>query len=75
VNTPAARPTTAVRCRSCRSVLAVVDEQGLTIKRGGLEVVVDGDFHASFICYRCRTLNVFRPAVRADASRGIERTS
>ena len=49
-----------VRCEGCDALLATIDDSALTIRRGGLQVVVDGDFHASISCYGagCNTLAV-----------------
>lgn len=51
-----------VRCKSCGILLAKLDDGGLTIRRGDLQATVDGEFHASIVCYRtsCKTLNVVR---------------
>ena len=51
-----------VRCKSCGILLAKIDDAGLTIRRGSLEATIDGEFHASLVCYRssCRKLNVVR---------------
>lgn len=58
------------RCRACRILLATIDENGLTLCRGGLQATVAGDFHVSIVCYRprCRTLNVLRVRTRAAES-------
>ena len=50
------------RCSSCGILLAKIDESRLTIRRGELQATIDGEFHASFVCYRprCRSLNVLR---------------
>jgi len=66
------RPAEDLRCKACGILLGKVDESGLTICRGELQVTVGGHFHASIVCYRprCRTLNVVnlstedKPAVR-----------
>ncbi len=49
-----------VRCEGCDALLATIDDSALTIRRGGLQVTVDGNFHASIVCYgpRCHTLTV-----------------
>jgi hypothetical protein len=51
-----------VRCKACGALLGVLEEGGLTIRRGDLEATFDGEFHASLVCYRprCHTLNVLR---------------
>ena len=51
-----------VRCKACNILLATIDDSGLNIRRGELQATVDGDFHASIVCYRprCRRLNVLR---------------
>ena len=51
-----------VRCKSCGILLAKIDDAGLTICRGSLQATIDGEFHASLVCYRsrCRKLNVVR---------------
>lgn len=57
-----------VRCTGCGKLLARRVGGVLTIQRGDLQVTVDGDFHAAFVCYqpRCRRLNVL--TVRSQAS-------
>ena len=51
-----------IRCKQCGILLGKIDQSGLTIRRGQLEMTIDGDFHASFVCYRegCKKLNVIR---------------
>lgn len=50
------------RCKSCDALLAKHDRDGLSIRRGAMQTTVTGtDFTVSITCYRCRTLNVFRP--------------
>ncbi|RMG48087.1 MAG: hypothetical protein D6718_02545 [Acidobacteria bacterium] len=51
-----------LRCEGCGILLATIDDNGLTIRRGQLQVTVGGDLHASIVCYRprCRRLNVIR---------------
>lgn len=48
------------RCKSCGTLLAKLDETGLTIKRGDLQATLDGAFRATLVCYapRCRSLNI-----------------
>jgi len=58
-----------VRCKTCGTLLCQIDDSGMTIRRGNLQVTVGGEFHASIVCYwrRCQTLNVInskgRPGV------------
>lgn len=54
------RPTEEVRCSACGILLATLNNGGLTVRRGELQITVDGRFHASIVCYRprCHTLNV-----------------
>lgn len=61
------------QCRSCGTLLAEIEEGGLTIRRGGLQATVTGDAHVSVVCYlpRCRTLNDHQ--LTADTSQGNER--
>ena len=65
-----------VRCKACGVLLAKLDDAGLSVRRGELQVTVDGEFHASIVCYRprCRTLNVLRlrtaGALRVEAGGG-----
>jgi len=48
------------RCKACGALLAKLDRDGLTIRRGDMQVVVSGDSSVAVTCYRdrCRTLNV-----------------
>ncbi|MCC6311604.1 MAG: hypothetical protein IT345_11925 [Trueperaceae bacterium] len=57
---PRRRDAEEVRCKGCGILLAKIDDGGLTIVRGDLQVTVTGEFQASIVCYRprCRTLNV-----------------
>jgi len=59
-----------VRCKSCNVLLAKVDGDGLTIRRGDLQATIDGRFHASLVCYRprCRQLNVLRLSTEVMAT-------
>ena len=52
--------TTDCRCKACGALLAKRDRDGLTIRRGDMQVVVSGDSTVAVTCYRdrCRTLNV-----------------
>jgi len=52
--------TTDCRCKACGALLAKLDRDGLTIRRGDMQVVVSGDSTIAVTCYRdrCRTLNV-----------------
>ncbi|MBK6690564.1 MAG: hypothetical protein IPG45_39225 [Deltaproteobacteria bacterium] len=52
--------TTDCRCKACGALLAKLDRDGLTIRRGDMQVVVSGDSTVAVTCYRdrCRTLNV-----------------
>ncbi len=60
------RPAEDFRCKACGILLAKIDDSGLTIRRGGLQATVAGEYYASIICYRprCRTLNVLRVRTR-----------
>ena len=51
---------TDCRCKACGALLAKLDRDGLTIRRGDMQVVVSGDGTVAVTCYRdrCRTLNV-----------------
>ena len=51
---------TDCRCKACGALLAKRDRDGLTIRRGDMQVVVTGDSTVAVTCYRdrCRTLNV-----------------
>jgi phage FluMu protein Com len=51
---------TDCRCKACGALLAKRDRDGLTIRRGDMQVVVSGDSTVAVTCYRdrCRTLNV-----------------
>ena len=52
--------TSDFRCKACGALLAKLDRDGLTIRRGDMQVVVSGDSTVAVTCYRdrCRTLNV-----------------
>ncbi|MFP2963489.1 hypothetical protein ACLEPN_38555 [Myxococcus sp. 1LA] len=65
--------TTDCRCKVCGALLAKLDRDGLTIRRGDMQIVVTGDSTVSVTCYRdrCRTLNVLasrRPTTPTPAS-------
>lgn len=51
---------TECRCKACGSLLAKRNHDGLTIRRGDMQVVVTGDSTVAVTCYRarCRALNV-----------------
>lgn len=51
-----------VRCVSCSALLGKLEGGALSIRRGDLQATIDGNFHASVVCYRptCRKLNVLR---------------
>ena len=51
---------TDCRCKACGALLAKRDRDGLTIRRGDMQVVVSDDSTVAVTCYRdrCRTLNV-----------------
>ena len=61
-----------VRCKSCNALLATTDGSALTFRRGGLQVVVDGDFHVSIVCYgvRCNALTVLNIKSEDDPHSG-----
>lgn len=66
-------PTTDCRCKACGALLAKLDRDGLTIRRGDMQVVVTGDSTVAVTCYRdrCRTLNVLsshKPTTPSPAS-------
>jgi phage FluMu protein Com len=62
------RPTEEVRCAGCGILLATLNDGGLTVRRGELQITVDGRFHASIVCYRprCRTLNVLNVKTKEE---------
>ncbi|WP_223643814.1 hypothetical protein NVS55_08380 [Myxococcus stipitatus] len=65
--------TTDCRCKACGALLAKLDRDSLTIRRGDMQIVVTGDSTVSVTCYRdrCRTLNVLasrRPTTPSPAS-------
>jgi phage FluMu protein Com len=62
------RPTEEVRCAGCGILLASLNDGGLTVRRGELQITVDGRFHASIVCYRprCRTLNVLNVKTKEE---------
>ena len=49
-----------IRCIGCGRLLAKLRGGSLSVQRGDLQATVDGEFHASFVCYlpRCRRLTV-----------------
>ena len=66
------RPRSQVRCENCNALLGTIEGDILTLRRGGLVAVIDGDYHASIQCYRprCRVLNVL--VVKPEGGRGNE---
>lgn len=60
-------PTRDIRCAGCNSLLAKVESGGMTLVRGGLQATINGDFHASLVCYRprCGKLNVLTIATES----------
>ena len=56
-----------IRCTGCKSLLAKLDSSGMTLVRGGLQATINGDFHASLVCYRphCGQLNVLSLATQS----------
>jgi hypothetical protein len=65
--------TTDCRCKACGALLAKLDRDGLTIRRGDMQVVVTGESTVAVTCYRdrCRTLNVLssrKPTTPSPAS-------
>lgn len=65
------RPDREVRCRHCGTLLGKLDPAGLTIRRGDLQVTLDGDFRAAFVCHRpsCRSLNVLQLSTERTSAR------
>lgn len=62
---------TDIRCKHCGTLLARQDRDGLTIRRGEMQVTVAGtDFTVSLTCYRCGTLNVATAAPTRAAATG-----
>jgi phage FluMu protein Com len=59
-----------LRCTRCGALLGKLEEAGLSIRRGELQVTVDGTFRATLVCYRprCRTLNIMRHSTEAPAA-------
>lgn len=51
-----------LRCWSCKTQLAAKSDAGLAVRRGGLQITVEGEYRISMVCYqpKCRALNVFR---------------
>jgi phage FluMu protein Com len=50
-----------LRCKSCKTLLARVDQDGLvTIQRGGMQASFVDAQTAIIACYRCSTVNLFR---------------
>lgn len=52
------RSTTDCRCKACGTLLAKRDGDGVTIRRGDMQVVITGDSTIAVTCYRCRALNM-----------------
>ena len=50
---------TELRCKGCRTLLAMDHECGLTIRRGKLLATVPLALTVSIVCYRCACMNVF----------------
>ena len=57
-----------VRCSACGKLLARLSDGCLFLQRGDLQVSIDGDFRASFVCSKpgCRRLNVVRVRSHGD---------
>jgi len=54
ISTPA-----EVRCAHCSALLARRDASGLAVRRGGMQLHINGPYFAvSITCYRCGTLAV-----------------
>ena len=43
--------TSDCRCKACGALLAKLDRDGLTIRRGDMQVVVSGDSTVAVTCY------------------------
>lgn len=56
-----------IRCRKCRTLLAVLEDGEIVIERGGLQARLDGGHRVTIVCYRCRQLNVY-PLRQPDGS-------
>jgi hypothetical protein len=50
-----------LRCKveSCKRLLAIVDENGIWLQRGGIQANFPDAETANIVCYRCSTMNVF----------------
>jgi hypothetical protein len=48
------------RCENCQALLAKLDDDGLTIRRGQMQFTITGESTVAVTCYRdcCHTLNV-----------------
>lgn len=59
-----------VRCKSCRILLAKIEDGAITIRRNDIEATFQGDVRASIVCYRtrCKALNVLDLSARTPTT-------
>ena len=50
--------TRRCHCKTCDALLAKLERDGLTIRRGSMQITVTGNSTVAVTCYRCRALNV-----------------
>jgi phage FluMu protein Com len=64
-----------VRCSACGRLLAKLRDGLLMLQRGDLEVTIDGEFSAAFVCSRprCHRLNVVRVRSHPPSSLASDR--
>ncbi|MDX2023234.1 MAG: hypothetical protein SF187_23575 [Deltaproteobacteria bacterium] len=58
-----------LRCKGCKTLLGTDDDEGLVIRRGGMQATVPHAETASIVCYKCGRLNsMILAAGRASAN-------
>ena len=52
---------TELRCKCCKTLLGMMDEDGITIHRGGMQATFSDAqmLTAAIVCYRCSKVNLF----------------
>jgi hypothetical protein len=46
-----------LRCKGCKTLLGTDDDDGLIIRRGGMQAIVPHAETAAIVCYKCGQLN------------------
>ena len=49
-----------LRCKFCKTLLGMLDEDGITIQRGGMQATFSDAQTAAIVCYRCSKVNLFK---------------